>query len=354
MNKVLITGGCGFVGHHFVEHFLKYTDWDIYIIDKLSYSSFGFDRLRDIKVFDDSRVHIFAHDFVRPMGEGMVDELGVDFKYILHLGAESHVDNSIVDPKPFVMSNVVGTMEMLQFARKQKELQAFVYFSTDEVFGPANKTTPGTQHYVKDTDVKFKEWDRYNSTNPYSAAKAGGEELALAFSNTYKIPLLITHTMNVFGERQHPEKYIPMCVKKILAGEEITIHSNAEKTKAGSRFYIHARDVADAVLYLLNGTDNKVSGLTIAPNGVLRDKVNVCGLQEVDNLELAQAIGYILNKEVKYKMVDFHSSRPGHDLRYALDGAKLQLLGYKYEKTFIERLEKSIKWMVKEEHKRWL
>ena len=139
----------------------------------------------------------------------------------------------------FVMDNVVGTCNILDFARSQ-DIERFLYFGTDEVFGPAPD------------GIKYKEDDRYNSTNPYSASKAGGEELAVAYENTYKLPVYVTHTMNVFGERQHPEKYIPMCIRKARDGDVVTVHSDRTKTVAGSRHYIHADDVASAVLFLLN------------------------------------------------------------------------------------------------------
>ena len=140
------------------------------------------------------------------------------------------------------MDNVVGTCNILNFAREiheNKGLERFLYFSTDEVFGPAP------------FGINYKENDRYNSTNPYSATKAGGEELAVAYENTYYLPVYITHTMNVFGERQHPEKYIPMCIKKIRDGEIVTIHSDSKKKIPGSRHYIHAEDVASAIYFLL-------------------------------------------------------------------------------------------------------
>ena len=137
------------------------------------------------------------------------------------------------------MDNVVGTAHILDYARKLDSLDQFVYFSTDEVFGPAPM------------GINYKENDRYNSTNPYSATKAGAEELVVAFENTYKLPAIITHTMNVFGERQNVEKYIPMVIKKVRDNEKVTVHANKEKTIAGSRHYIHAKDVADALLFLL-------------------------------------------------------------------------------------------------------
>lgn len=324
--EILITGGCGFIGHHFVEHFLKATDWKINILDKLTYAACGFDRVRDIKAFDDERVRFFTTDIGREISEGLVSEMkNVD--YILHLAAESHVDNSIKNPEPFVISNVLGTMHMLEFARKLPNLKAFVYFSTDEIFGPAK------------IGEDFKEWDRYNSSNPYSAAKAGGEELALAWANTYHLPVFITHTMNAFGERQHPEKFIPMTIKKILKGEEVIIHSDPTGTRAGSRYYIHCRNIAKAIHFLLS---------KFTP----REKYNIVGEKEVSNLELAQKIAEILGKPLRYKMVDFHSSRPGHDLRYGLDGTKLKEMGWEIPMSFEDSLKSTIKWTL--ENPRWL
>ena len=128
--RILITGGCGFVGHHLVEHILKQTDWHVVVMDKLNYASLGLDRLRDIQVFDDRRVSTLAADFNHPLSTGVKQEIG-EVDYIFHLGAETHVDRSIDDPAPFVMANVVGTMEILNFARAQKNLKKFFYFSNN-------------------------------------------------------------------------------------------------------------------------------------------------------------------------------------------------------------------------------
>lgn len=326
MKKILVTGGAGFIGHHFVEHLIINTDWEVVILDKLTYASNGFNRLRDSGVLSNNRLKIFSADFIHQISFGLAKEIG-QVDYIVHMGAETHVDNSISDPEPFVMANVLGTMRVLDFARAQENLKWFIYFSTDEVFGVAPQ------------GISYKEWDRYNCGNPYSATKAGGEELCLAYANSYKLPLFITHTMNAFGERQHPEKFIPSTIKKILSGEEVIVHSDPTKTKAGVRFYIHCRNISSAVLFLLE-------------KAKFREKYNVVGEREVDNLEMARFIARVIGKPLNYKMVDFHSSRPGHDLRYALDGARMKELGWTLPKTFEESLEKTIRWYLK--YPEWL
>jgi len=327
MKKILITGGCGFLGHHLVEHYLRNSDYEIIVLDALTYASNGFDRLRDINCFDDKRIKIITYNIREPISEGIIKETG-KLDYILHTAAETHVDNSIIDPLSFVKTNVLGTAHMLEFARKKADnLKNMLYFSTDEVFGPAPQKK------------KYKEWDRYRSTNPYAASKAGGEELCLAYANTYKLPVFITHCMNLFGERQHPEKFIPMCIKKIRDNQCVTIHANKAKTVSGSRFYIHCRNVASAVDFIL-------------PRATTAHKYNIVGEKEVSNLDMALTIAEILEKPLKYEMTDFHSQRPGHDLRYALDGSLLKELGWKIPIDFEKSLEKTVKWFIN--NKRWL
>jgi len=219
----------------------------------------------------------------------------------------------------FVMDNVVGTCNLLNYAREIKP-KMFLYFGTDEVFGPAPEGTD------------YKEWDRYKSSNPYAATKAGAEELCVAYSNTYKLPVIITHTMNVFGERQHPEKYIPMTVYKVKNGEEVLIHADPTETKSGTRKWISATNVCSTLQFLTE-------------NGAMGEKYNIVG-KEMSNLELAKFIAEVLEKPLQYKMVNFHSSRPGHDLRYSLDGTKLREMGLDFEIAHEDSLRRVIEWYV--------
>lgn len=243
------------------------------------------------------------------------------------MAAETHVDNSIKDPELFINNNIVSTFKLLEYARTLKNLKIFFYFSTDEVFGPALG------------DTLYKEWDRHKPTNPYSASKSAAEQICIAYENTYKIPIMIVNVMNAFGEKQHVEKFIPLCIKRILNGEKIYIHSYPDKKESGTRFYIHARNIASAVLFLIK-------------NGKIGEKYNISGEKEVSNLDMAKFIAKVMDMPLNYEMVDFHSLRPGHDLRYGLDGSKLIDMGWKMPVSFEQSLEKMIKWTL--EHQEWL
>jgi len=337
--KVLVTGGAGFIAHHVIETIIRTTDWSVVTLDRLDFSG-NLNRLHDVmqdfSPEDRARIKVVFHDLKAELNPMIQDDIGpVD--YILHLAAGSHVDRSIAHPMEFVMDNVVGTVNLLNYARTQPNLKSFVYFSTDEVFGPAPK------------GVNYSERDRYNATNPYSASKAAGEEMCVAFENTYKLPVIITHTMNVFGERQHPEKYIPLCIQKIRDGESITIHANPEKTEAGTRHYIHAKDVAEGLMFIL-GLDTSV--LERDFGGAKCPKFNLVGPEEVDNLTLAKMIAAAQGRELKYEMVDFHSARPGHDLRYAMSGDYLKSLGWEPKIKFSERVQQVVEWTLA--NNRWL
>jgi len=339
MKNILITGGAGFISHHLIFYLLKNTDWNIVSLDRLDYSG-NLNRLDDILLNLSSkqkaRVKVVFHDLKSEINPWIMKEIG-EIDIILHLAAGSHVDRSIDFPMEFVLDNVVGTANILNYARFLNDsngIERIIYFSTDEVFGPAPN------------GIDYKENDRYNSTNPYSATKAGGEELAVAYENTYGLPVYITHTMNVFGERQHPEKFIPMCIKRIRDGETVTIHSDKTKKIPGSRHYIHAEDVAEAIHFLLT---NKID---LKPDfgGAKCPKFNIVGSEELNNLELAKIIATSQGKKLNYEMVDFHSSRPGHDLRYSLSGEKMNKLGWTPSIKLTERIKQVVDWSLKNEN----
>ena len=339
MKKVLVTGASGFIGHHVVDYLLRNTDWHITTLDRLDVSGNQMRLSEVLSQYDKTtrnRVRFFYHDLRAELNNQLVAMIG-DINIVLHIAAASHVDRSIANPMEFVMDNVVGTVNVLEYAKKLNNLEKFVYFSTDELFGPA----PGK--------IKFKEYDRYNSTNPYSASKAGGEEFCIAFQNTYNMPIVITHTMNVFGIRQHPEKFIPKVIRQVRDNEVVTIHADPTRTKAGSRFYINTEDVADGLFFILNLKEIP----TMDPMEIAKcPKFNLVGPLEVDNLNLAQMIADVQKKPLSYKMVDFHTSRPGHDLRYALDGDLLKSLGWKPRIPLIDRIAETVEWSLKNSH--WL
>ena len=339
MKKVLITGGAGFIAHHIIAHLLKNTDWDITTIDRLDISG-NLNRLHEIlnefSIENKKRLKIVFHDLKAEINSQIKSEIGKP-DIILHLAAASHVDRSIKYPMEFVYDNVVGTVNLLDYARSLNNLERFVYFSTDEIFGNAP------------IGVSYKEYDRYNSTNPYSASKAAAEEFCVAYENTYKLPIYITHTMNVFGERQHPEKYIPMVIQRVRDDQKVFVHSNEEKTKAGSRHYIHAQDVADGLMFVLNLKNYKHLGDF---GNAKCPKFNLVGPEEIDNLELAKLIANIQNKDLIFELIDNHTSRPGHDLRYSLDAGLLKSLGWEPKIKLTKRIEEVVNWSLK--NNRWL
>jgi dTDP-glucose 4,6-dehydratase len=330
--RVLITGGCGFVGHHFVEHILKRRpDWEIVVIDKLGHSG-DMARLRDIKAVSQceaSKIQVFHHDLRNEIQHNMSKEIGA-IDLVFHIAAESHVDRSIKDPLLFVESNVVATTQLMQWLRTWHPGIPFFYFSTDEVFGPAPL---GTIH---------SEFDAHNPGNPYAASKSGGEQMVRAFANTYKMKCVVTRSMNIFGERQHPEKFIPHVVRSVIAGQKVMIHADRSKQVPGSRFWIHARNVADAYLTLVDNLDEAIDVGTF----------HIVGEREINNLELAQMIAACLDRELIYELVDFHSSRPGHDLRYAMIDVNLSSLGWKVPVGTEEALKKTVQWTV--DNPKWL
>ena len=331
--KLLITGGTGFAGHHFIEGILKETDWEIVILDGLNYAGDP-NRLTNISCWEQQkhRVKFVWWDLRSEIPFSIEKQIG-EVDYVVHLAAETHVDRSITNPKPFILTNILGTYHLLDYI-KLHPVKKFIYFSTDEVYGPI-------------TEGAFKEDARHAPGNPYAATKAAAEDICLSFANTYKLPIIITNTMNLYGQRQHPEKFIPLVIRKVLAGEKVTIHADPTKTKAGIRFYIHCRNAWRAIQFILEKTNEFIDVKTPA-----QGRFNIVGEKEIDNLALAQFIAGVLGKPLDYELVDFHSSRPGHDLRYGLDGTKLKSLGFEYPETFEQSLTNTINWSLN--HRNWL
>ena len=326
MKNVLVTGGCGFIGHHFVEHIIRKTNWNVIILDKLTYASYGLKRLKSMGLTNNPRLKTLTYDLSHKLSVGLKQEIG-EVDYIVHMAADTHVDNSISDPVPFIKNNVMSTVHMLEYARELKNLQIFFYFSTDEVYGPALN------------NILFKEDDRHNPTNPYSASKSAAEQICVSYGNTYNIPIMRINVMNAFGQRQHIEKFIPKVIKSVLNNDKVYIHSYPDKKTSGTRFYIHARNIAAGVLFLLK-------------NGKICESYNLTGEKEISNLDMALMIAKILDKPLDYEMVDFHSDRPGHDLRYGLDGKKMEEMGWKLPVIFEESLKQTVLWT--QENKEWL
>ena len=330
--RVLVTGAAGFIGHHLVAHLLKWTDWDIISLDRLDCSS-TLERLKFAGVDGNPRFKHVWHDLRSPVNPLVETHIG-GCDIILHLAASTHVDRSITDALPFVYDNVLGTAHILEYARTQHgRLRLFLYFSTDEVFGSAPK------------GVAYKEWDRYRASNPYAATKAGGEELAFSYCNTYGVPVFLTHCMNVFGERQHPEKFVPLAIRAIMKDEEVLIHSDETEQRPGSRNYIYAGQLAESLLTIVQ----KVLSNTPLWIG---QKLNIPGVAELDNLEMLSRIAAVMDKPFKYRNVSYHANRPGHDLRYALDDTLYKTMKVKHSLGFAPALERTVKFYL--DHPTWL
>lgn len=323
--RVLVTGACGFIGHHLVDAFVQ-RGLSVVALDRLDETS---TQARLAPIGD--HVEVIWHDLKAPVNE-LVSALIGKIDAIFHLAASTHVDRSIQNSMPFVLDNVVGTANLLEYARTLPQLRLFLNFSTDEVFGPAPD------------DISYLEDDRYDPRNPYSATKAAAVDIAHAYANTYGIPVITTHCMNIYGERQHPEKFIPLVIGSVLKGRTVPIHVDCADEKPGSRFYIYAGNVAE----LMGNILDHVVGSTWKPP----DKLNIPGELELDNLEMAHRIARCAGRNLNFELVDFHSTRPGHDLRYALDGQKLIDLGLAMPQNFDETLQRTVDWYL--ENPDWL
>jgi dTDP-glucose 4,6-dehydratase len=334
MKRILITGIGGFIGSHFLSHFLLNTDWQIIGTDSWRHKGIS-ERITHNKHYQDnkSRVTILTHDLTTPFSN-IAKKTICNIDYIVNLASESHVERSITDPVDFVKNNVAVVLNVLELAREIKP-EKFIQIGTDESYGATDEYTA------------HKEWDTILPSNPYSASKASQEAIAISYWRTYGVPVILTNTMNNFAEMQDPEKFLPMTIKKILSGEVLEIHANPELTKSGSRYWIHARNHADAILFLLNNCQPKMY-----PEFNKPERFNIVGERRINNLELAQKISEILDKPLKYKLVDAHTSRSGHDLHYGLNGEKLRELGWIHPIGFDLSLNRTVSWYL--DNKEWL
>lgn len=327
--KILITGIAGFFGSHLLEHVLINTNLEVIGIASWQHKGTP-ERVEEVLNNNPDwmkRVTIITHDLSAPFTDRTISRIGkVD--YIVNAASDSHVDRSIDDPVPFVQNNVNLELTMLELARVIKP-KVFLQFSTDEVYGVAPE------------GINHKEWSAIVPSNPYSASKACQEAIAISYWRTYGVPLIITNTMNLFGQTQDPEKYMAMSIRQILKDEPVTVHGTEDRI--GSRFYLHARNAADAVLFILN----KLPPTPYSEDhDLFPDRYNIVGDIELNNLEVAEKIAEVLDKPLKYEFTDFHATRPGHDRRYALDGSKLKSLGWNAPKNFKESLTEYVEWSI--------
>lgn len=355
--KVLLTGAAGFVGAHVVRHLLMNTDWDI--VAPVSFRHKGLARRIESSICDQpgaDRLTVVHWDMTTPADHLVMQEFeGTDV--IMNIASESHVDRSIAWPASFIQNNVSLILNVLEVARHLRPC-LFLQMSTDEVYGPAY----GTHRHA--------EWETIAPSNPYSASKAAQEAICFSYWRTYDLPIVITNTMNILGEMQDPEKFLPMIIRNLQAHEPITVHCD-EEGRAGSRFYLHARNLADAWLYLTRRVLDDTLGtwgwtdpdgsapesLTYSIGGRRPLRFNVVGEREVHNDVLVDTVagmmGYDSGRaDELIERVSFHSSRPGHDLRYALDGTKIKLLGWEPPIPLLPSLERTVTWTLK--HPEWL
>jgi len=345
MKKVLLTGAGGFVGHHTLSHLLKRTDWEFVVTD--SFRHFGTTaRLR--AVFEElpnanKRVRVISHNLAVPIDLQTAKEFG-KITNIINMASSSHVDRSISEPRSFIENNINLALTILEYSRQLESLESLVQIGTDEVYGPA---IIGEFH---------REWSVQLPSNPYSASKSAQEAIAISFWRTYGVPVILTNTMNIIGERQDVEKFVPLVIANRLKGKKIPVHarSTAKGWESGSRFYLHARNQADAIRFIIEKhtpyVDQYSSGVDRPP------RYNVKGEVEIRNDEMALLISKFLGEELKIQdiieYVNVEGTRPGHDLRYALDGDKLLNLGWSPPVPFVDSLQRVVEWT--KNHPEWL
>ena len=304
---ILVTGGAGFIGSHLLESLVNYCDDEIVCIDALTYAS--------DKNNIPSKVLLYPYDI---SNKDEVSEVFAAYKpnYVFHLAAESHVDNSIEDCSPFIQSNIIGTVNLLN-ASLEYGVEKFMHISTDEVYGSIE-------------DGSFTEDTIYNPRNPYSASKASSDHFVMAYHTTYGLPVVITNCSNNYGPRQYKEKMIPQTIKNLISGNKIPVYGTGEQI----RDWLYTQDHCEALI-------------KVWKEGQVGEKYNIGGECEIRNIDLVKMIIDIMQKDES--MIEFVEDRPGHDFRYSTDISKIKnTLGWSPKFTLEQGLEKTIEWYLKQ------
>ncbi|OIQ10521.1 dTDP-glucose 4,6-dehydratase [Neomoorella thermoacetica] len=311
MVKLLVTGGAGFIGSNFIRHILKeHPDWYIVNLDKLTYAG-NLENLKDVE--DNPRYRFLRGDIA---DRELVDRLFREEKFdlVANLAAESHVDRSILDPAPFIKTNIKGTQVLLEAAR-QHGIRKFLQVSTDEVYGSLGPDDP-----------PFTEESPIRPNSPYSASKAAADLMCRAYYVTYGLPVVITRCSNNYGPYQHPEKFIPTIILNALSDKPIPVYGDGQNV----RDWIHVEDHCRALdLVLEKGRPGEV--------------YNIGAGNEKNNVTLVRTILQLIGKDES--LITFVKDRPGHDYRYAIDASKIQHeLGWQPSRVFEKSLQELISW----------
>ena len=328
--KILVTGGAGFIGSAVVRHIIENTLDEVRVMDCLTYAG----NLESLAPVAGSERYSFSQTDITDAAAVAVQFSEFRPDIVMHLAAESHVDRSIDGPAAFIQTNVIGTFTLLEAARHywsglgeaQKQAFRFHHISTDEVYGD-----------LHGTDDLFTEETPYAPSSPYSASKAGSDHLVRAWNRTYGLPVVVTNCSNNYGPYHFPEKLIPLTILNALAGKPLPVYGNGEQI----RDWLYVEDHARA-LY------------KVATEGKSGETYNIGGHNERKNIDVVRTICAILDKVVAQKpgnithfadLITFVTDRPGHDLRYAIDAAKIQRdLGWVPQETFESGIEKTVHW----------